>query len=81
VQKAALVEKHSSQWQQHHSHKQPAVNNPSINPSSILNQSFINPQPIKKPPSFFRESFTSSGKQGGGATVLGEGRDFVTRET
>jgi hypothetical protein len=27
------------------------------------------------------ESFISSGKQGGGATVLPEGRDIVTRET
>jgi hypothetical protein len=31
--------------------------------------------------SSFSESFLSSGKQGGGATVLGEGRDTVTRET
>jgi hypothetical protein len=31
--------------------------------------------------SSFSESCISSGKQGGGATVLGEGRDIVTRET
>jgi hypothetical protein len=42
--------------------------------------------PIKNPPlknltSSFSESFMSSGKQGGGAAVLGEGRDIVTRET
>jgi hypothetical protein len=29
--------------------------------------------------SFFSESFISSGKQGGGETVLGEGHDIVTR--
>jgi hypothetical protein len=29
----------------------------------------------------FSKSFISSGKQGGGATVLGEGCDIVTRET
>jgi hypothetical protein len=43
-------------------------------------------QPIKTPHqkrliSSFRESFISSGKQGGGATVLREGCDTVTRET
>jgi hypothetical protein len=37
--------------------------------------------PSKKPDSSFSESFISSGKQGGGATVLGEGHDIVTRET
>jgi hypothetical protein len=37
--------------------------------------------PIKKPHVILQESFTSSGKQGGGATVLGEGRDIVTRGT
>jgi hypothetical protein len=31
--------------------------------------------------SSFRESFIASGKQGGGAAVLWEGRDIVTRET
>jgi hypothetical protein len=36
---------------------------------------------IKKPTSSFSESFISSGKQGGGATVLGEGCDTVTRGT
>jgi hypothetical protein len=40
----------------------------------------INP-PSKNLESSFRESFISSGKQGGGATVLGEGHDIVTRET
>jgi hypothetical protein len=43
-------------------------------------------QPIKTPHqkrliSSFRESFISSGKQGGGATVLREGCDTVTRDT
>jgi hypothetical protein len=38
-------------------------------------------QPIKNPPSSFSKFFISSGKQGGGATVLGEGCDIVTRET
>jgi hypothetical protein len=37
--------------------------------------------PIKNLLSSFRESFISSGKQGGGAAVLGEGPDIVTRET
>jgi hypothetical protein len=39
--------------------------------------------PCKQPahPATSRESFISSGKQGGGATVLGEGPDTVTRET
>jgi hypothetical protein len=42
--------------------------------------------PIKKTPSktltsSYSKSFISSGKQRGGATVLGEGRDVVTRET
>jgi hypothetical protein len=31
--------------------------------------------------SSFSESFISSGKQGGGVTVLEEGRDIITRET
>jgi hypothetical protein len=39
----------------------------------------------KSPPknflSSFRESFIFSGKQGGGTTVLREGRNIVTRET
>jgi hypothetical protein len=38
-------------------------------------------QPINNPPSFFSESFASSGKQEGGATVLWEGHDIVTKET
>jgi hypothetical protein len=39
-----------------------------------------NQNPPSKALSSFRESFISSGKQGGGATVLKEGRDTVTRE-
>jgi hypothetical protein len=43
----------------------------------------FNQSPSKKqtPASSFSESFIASGKQGGGATVLGEGHDIVTRET
>jgi hypothetical protein len=37
--------------------------------------------PIKKPMFSFNKSFISSGKQGGLATALGEGRDIGTRET
>jgi hypothetical protein len=37
--------------------------------------------PSKSLKSSFSESFIYSGKQGGGATVLWEGRDIVTRET
>jgi hypothetical protein len=37
--------------------------------------------PIKKILVSFRESFISSGKKGGGATVLKEVCDTVTRET
>jgi hypothetical protein len=37
--------------------------------------------PSKSLRSFFSESFISSGKQGGGAIVLGEGHVIVTRET
>jgi hypothetical protein len=37
--------------------------------------------PSKNLVSSFSKSFISSGKQGGGATVLREGRDTVTRET
>jgi hypothetical protein len=47
---------------------------------SIIHQSSTNP-PSKNLASSFSESFISSGKQGGGATVHGEGRDIVTRET
>jgi hypothetical protein len=69
VQKAALVETQSQQqWQQ-----QP-IKDPHQKTS------------IKKPHqktlvSSFNQSFISSGKQGGRATVLGEGRDIVTGET
>jgi hypothetical protein len=38
-------------------------------------------QSHQSPKSSFRESFIYSGKQGGGATVLREGCDIVTRET
>jgi hypothetical protein len=70
VQRAALVETYSQQLRQR--------------------QPIKNPYPKKKPPinrpskntvSSFSESFISSGKQGGGATVLREGRDILTRET
>jgi hypothetical protein len=37
--------------------------------------------PSKSPTSLFSESFISSGKQGGGATVLREGHDIVSGET
>jgi hypothetical protein len=37
--------------------------------------------PSKSLVSSFSESFISSGKQGGGATVLREEHDIVTRET
>jgi hypothetical protein len=37
--------------------------------------------PTKSLTSSFSESLIYSGKQGGGATVLGEGNDIVTRET
>jgi hypothetical protein len=37
--------------------------------------------PLKSLASFVSESFISNGKQGGGATVLREGHDIVTRET
>jgi hypothetical protein len=36
---------------------------------------------LLNPPSSFNESFIYSGKQEGGATVLQEGHDIVTRET
>jgi hypothetical protein len=52
--------------------------------SSIILESSppINPPPIKKNPmSYFNKSFISSGKQGGGATVLGDRSDIVRRET
>jgi hypothetical protein len=50
--------------------------------SPLTNCQPINPSPIKKNlASSFTESFMSSGKQGGGATVLWEGCDIVTRET
>jgi hypothetical protein len=41
----------------------------------------IQKSPSKNLLSSFRESFISSGKQGDGATDLGEGPDIVTRET
>jgi hypothetical protein len=44
--------------------------------SAAANQKF----PSKNLSSSFSKSFTYSGKQGDGATVLGEGRDIVTRE-
>jgi hypothetical protein len=56
--------------------QQPAAANQNPHPKD----SSINP-PSKRLASFFSESFISSGKQGGGATVLGEGFDIVTRET
>jgi hypothetical protein len=44
--------------------------------------SFRKQPPNKKNPStLFSKSFLSSGKQGGGATVLREGHDIVTGET
>jgi hypothetical protein len=49
--------------------QKPSIKKPSINP------------PPENLTSSFRESFISSGKQGGGATVLQEGHDIVTRET
>jgi hypothetical protein len=58
-----------TQQQKQHSHKLPTINQPSKNP------------PSKNLTSSFHESFISSGQQGGGATVLGEGHDTVTRET
>jgi hypothetical protein len=71
VQKDALVETHNSQKQQQQwqPHKQPSASQ-SIN--QILNQSTA---------SSFSKSFIYNDKQGGGATVLGEGNDIVTRET
>jgi hypothetical protein len=49
-----------------------------IKPPSILQSS--NQSPSINSQSFFSESFISSGKQGGGATVPREGCDIVTRE-
>jgi hypothetical protein len=75
VQKAALVETYNSQQQQQQQwqpHKQPAASqseSPPIKPYQ------------SNPWSPFGLSFISSGKQGGGATVLGEGCDIVPRET
>jgi hypothetical protein len=43
------------------------------------NQKPINPSSIKKPPVLLQRVFISSGKQGGGAAVLGEGCDILTR--
>jgi hypothetical protein len=51
----------------------PPASSQSINPPSKN-------LPSKKAVSSFSESFISSGKQGGGAAVLGEGHDIVTRE-
>jgi hypothetical protein len=51
-----------------HTHKQPAA--------AAFSQAATNQKqnpPLKNLASFFRESFISSGKQGGGATVLREG--------
>jgi hypothetical protein len=85
VPKAALVETHNSQQQrrQHWLHKQPTASQ-----SKILNQSIPSIPSIKfhqifikNPASPISESFISSGKQGGGATVLRKGCDTVTRET
>jgi hypothetical protein len=53
----------------------PSLNPPSKNPS--IKKSFHQ----KNLASSFSESFISSGKQGGGATVLGEEGDIGTRET
>jgi hypothetical protein len=53
-------------------------------PLQAANQSIQPPSknsPLKNLASFFSECFISSGKQGGGATVLGEGYDIVTGET
>jgi hypothetical protein len=66
VQKAALVETHSSQQQ---CQQQPIK----ISHPKALHQ--------KNLLSSFRESFISSGKQVGGATGFREGCDTVTRET
>jgi hypothetical protein len=38
-------------------------------------------QPIKTHQKTLLSSFSKSGKQGGGAAVLGEGHDIVTRES
>jgi hypothetical protein len=74
VQKDALVKTHNNQQQQQrqgHPHKQPATSqSKSFNP------------PLKKTPlPSSAGSFITSDKQGGGATVLREGHDIVTRET
>jgi hypothetical protein len=58
----------------------PAEAAAAANQKSPSKKPSINP-PAKNLASSFRESFISSGKQGGGATLLGEGRDTVTRET
>jgi hypothetical protein len=54
--------------------KNPPINAPSKNLPSI-------PYQKRKKKKTFSKSFIFSGKQRGGATVLGEGRDIVTRET
>jgi hypothetical protein len=46
-----------------------------------INQKTFHQSPIKNPRILLQQSFIYSDKQGGGATVLGEGCDIVTRET
>jgi hypothetical protein len=70
VQKAALGDTHSSQQQERQleHHKQPKASQSKVPHQKNLTTSFS-------------KSFISSGKQGGGAAVLWEGRDIATRET
>jgi hypothetical protein len=62
------METHSQQELQWQAIKIPHQKNPSISP------------PSKNLASSFRESFISSGKQGGGAIVLGEGARFCNKK-
>jgi hypothetical protein len=62
-------------------HTQPAAVAANQNPPSKILIKKPSHQKKKKLESSFRESFIYSGKQGGGAVVLREGCDIVTRET
>jgi hypothetical protein len=57
------------------------VTSQSIHPPSKKKKTSKKTLPSKNLVSFFSKSFIYSGKHEGGATVLREGRDIVTRET